>query len=461
MQNDRLSRSGKKNPSGPLRLPDKLWENETVRPVVLTGCLALGLGLVCGCDDDAQPAPSTAASARRTQGVPQPKLPPPRPRPHPPTPKPTPAPASEKPAPSAEPTASSKKVASWIADEVVDVAPAGPATATASGVVLVTRDDRLAVARSGTLPRSKNPTTTPVRAISLPPGALVALRKGPAVLAGYAYWVSDRRLVRMQYDGGRQVELEVLANDARPYTRVSAPPTLEKSEPACVAYVAQVSAEAGQERLRAQLWVDGIDTPLNLTEEGASANSVAFSRTSQGLAVLSMEGRTSMTPVHARMVTFAAKKPKLGEDVVVWVGGPSEPTTELTSLGFDQHRLAFVPLGRGVTDFGLASIDVGGEPHMDGAVNWEDYPNGMTPAPVAAATVCNTPVVLFAKPSTKEPGSPQELHLAPLDSDGFGPSRVVGRSKAFANISIAAVRGGALIAYTADRRTWARTLRCQ
>jgi hypothetical protein len=38
---------------------------------------------------------------------------------------------------------------------------------------------------------------------------------------------------------------------------------------------------------------------------------------------------------------------------------------------------------------------------------------------------------------------------------------VLSRSKVFFDTSIAAVEGGALVSYVADRRTWARAVRCK
>jgi hypothetical protein len=38
---------------------------------------------------------------------------------------------------------------------------------------------------------------------------------------------------------------------------------------------------------------------------------------------------------------------------------------------------------------------------------------------------------------------------------------VVVRAKAFADASLSSVEGGALLAYTADHRTWAAAIRCR
>jgi hypothetical protein len=98
---------------------------------------------------------------------------------------------------------------------------------------------------------------------------------------------------------------------------------------------------------------------------------------------------------------------------------------------------------------------------MDPQINWLGYPNGINPAPIATAKVCGDPVVLFARPSEKRPRSPQELHIAKLKADRLEPSEVVARSRAFNNISLAPIKEGALLVWTADWRTWARRIFCK
>jgi hypothetical protein len=114
-----------------------------------------------------------------------------------------------------------------------------------------------------------------------------------------------------------------------------------------------------------------------------------------------------------------------------------------------------------VTEFGLARVQVKRDPEMDAPVNWVGYPNGINPAPVATADVCGSPVVLFARPSESRPRSPQELHIAKMGPAKLDPSEAVARSRAFNNISLAPIQGGALLVWTADWRTWARTIHCK
>jgi hypothetical protein len=114
-----------------------------------------------------------------------------------------------------------------------------------------------------------------------------------------------------------------------------------------------------------------------------------------------------------------------------------------------------------VTHFGLAQIRIGREPRLDVPASWVLFPNGINTSPVTAATVCGRQAVVYARPSTAAPFAPQELVLAELGPDGLEGGDVVVRAKAFADASLASVEGGGLLAYTADHRTWAASIRCR
>lgn len=344
----------------------------------------------------------------------------------------------------------------WVLDDLADVAPAGPATATARGVVMVTRDNAAHFARYTPRPRGASAGETQVTPLELGAAQLVALRRGPAVLGGFAYWIDGKRLLRRPY--AKPGELETLAEDARHSTRVAAPREQRKGEPALVAYVA--GGPKDDSLLKAHLWVEGSGV-VDVSDEAASANSVAITRSSTGLVVLSLEARTGMTPIHARSVSFENDRPKLGQDLVVWVGGPVDPLTEIVGASGPHQRLGFVATNRTATEFGLATLNIGDKPRMGAAVRWEDYPNGLDPAPVATTDACRRGVVIFARPSSPVPHALQELRLGFISAGSVGESFVLARSRGFANVSIAGSAHGALVAYTADRRTWARALRCK
>lgn len=420
------------------------------RRAVIGAWTLLAVGLAAGCDkhDDkphaasSAPAVSAAPSAPKPAATRQPRAPKP------------PAASNDKEEAAHADDALADGKGPYLIDELADVGPAGPASAGKAGVVMVTRDGSVAVARLDALRlahAAHHAIATPIAPVKQSAGAFVALGRGPALLDGHAYWIHGGKLLRRALDGSGKAE--VLASDARDGTRVA---SAQGVKPAAVAYIAH-----GKDGLRARLWVEG-GGDHDLSPDAAGANSIALARTDSGLVAVSLAGRTAMSPVHARTITFDGNKPKLGKDVVVWVGGASQPLTELSAVGApDSDVWAFLPLERDITRFGLARIEVGTEPSMNATVTWRAFPNGLDPAPVASARLCGKAAVLYARPAEATPGSPQELHLAALEGDKLGAPVLVARAGAFSNVSIAALPHGALVAYVADRRTWARTLRCR
>jgi hypothetical protein len=221
-----------------------------------------------------------------------------------------------------------------------------------------------------------------------------------------------------------------------------------------VAYIAQ----AGN-RPVARLWTEGKPV-ATLSPDGAAANSVDLVARGRELLAVAIEGRSGMSPVHARRIRIEEAAPHIDEDQVVWVGGSSQPLTEVKAAASDTDAWAFVAIEQDTTHFGLARIHVGTKPKTDSPVSWRQYPNGLDPAAVATTTICGEPVVLYARPSEAVPRSPQELHLAAITPQGLSASQKVAFAGAFINASIAPVEGGALVAYVSDGRTWAVSVRC-
>jgi hypothetical protein len=344
----------------------------------------------------------------------------------------------------------------WVVDELADVGPAGPCSATRDGVVCVTRDGDLLLARlKGPLPKGRKSGRTRLEPVQAEATSLVASGVGPAMVGGAAYFVSHGRLVRRRLAGASG--FEVLAPDAREGSRVAAATALPGHDegPAMVAYLARATG-----RLVAKLWVEGAGV-RELSPEGTSISSVALARAGNDLMALSLEGRTSMSPLHARKITPKNGGIELGADVVVWVGGGAAQLTDLTAIGTasgDVH--GFLPIERDMTHFGLARIEVDAEPHMDADVSWRNYPNGIEPAVTAGAWVCGAPILLYARPADATPHAPEELHLASVGDTGLGPSEVAARARLIINLSMAPLPEGALVSYVADKRAWAFTIRC-
>jgi hypothetical protein len=338
----------------------------------------------------------------------------------------------------------------WLIDDLVDVAPAGPAAASDKGVVLVTRANgvRLAPLQAS----GARAGATPVTPLDADANEFIARARGPAVVGNSAYWIEGSLLVRQPLQGGAK---ETLASDARAYTQVAG--AGQSNESAMVGYVAVSPADP--QSMIARLWVQGQGS-VTLSPEGTTANTVALVRRGTDWLALSVEGRTGMSPLHARSIALMASGVKLGPDFIAWVAGSAQPMTMVHGLSDEKATWALLPIERDISHFGLVRIKVGESQDPSQEVFWRNYPNGMDPAPTATGHLCGKPVVLYARPGDTTPHAPQELHLAQIIDSGLGPSTLIGSSRAFWDVSLAALDGGALVVYVADHRTWARRLRC-
>lgn len=327
-----------------------------------------------------------------------------------------------------------------------DIGPAGPAAASPFGVVLISKRDEVVLAQPGK-------TKGSFKSISLVASAFHEKAPPPAIAGEHAYFVSNGKLARRRVPTLGPVE--VLA-DARDGTRVSALPATEV-RPAVAIYI--VSPEKPTGSATAMLWVEGGEI-LRLSPDGTGASSVSMAERGSEVLIAVLDGRTGMTPVHVRSLTFADKKPKLAENVVAWVAGPAQPTTELTLLATPDDAWVFSALERETTRFGLAAVHVGGAPKMGAPVEWRMYPNGIDPSPVAAARACGRELLVYTRPSTEKPGAEQELHLAASTGSGLESSDVLATAPAIQGVSAAGDAESLLVVYTAKARTWALSSPC-
>lgn len=328
--------------------------------------------------------------------------------------------------------------------DLFDLGPAGPVTTSSTGVVFLTRKDQLLEVKV----TGSNPARAKLPAVTADASELAPLGRGPSIAGGMAYWVSRGRLVRRALAGG---ELEVLRDDAREACRTSA---VEVGGVTLVSYLGKPDAEGAS---HARLW-SSRGAPLDLTPEGAGASSTALAVLGPAEVLsVSIDGRSAMTPVHARVVMLADGRATLAEDVVVWVGGPAHSYTEVIAGASGGIGWAAVALERDATHFGLATLELGPKPHMDTEVSFFDYPNGLDLAPAAMAELCGRLVLAFVRPTLAAPRSPAELVLAEPAS---GRTQRVAEARGFASVSLSAAPGGGLVAYVADGRTWAVGARC-
>lgn len=357
----------------------------------------------------------------------------------------TPAPAS-----SGAVAASPSKL---ILDQAQEVGPAGQMTATARGVVMINRNDELQLAQVGPLSRSARPERAQFSRVKGGPNDFFAVARGPLVLRGKAYWVRDGKLVRRSLDNA--TPLEVLANDARNGTRVVGADL--EGAPAHAVYIS--NPVQPEEAPRARLWTEGTGV-ITVSPEGAGASSMAVASTGQELFLVGIDARSAMTPMHGRLVRFKAGKPELDQDVVMWVGSTSQTLSEvfaaLTPLGVR----AFLPIERDTSHFGLVMLELGSAPRMDPRTVYRGYPNGIDVAPAAGATFCGSGFVVYARPETPNPDSDELLEIAEITAAGLGPAERIDSARGFANISLAGATNSAVLAYVADFRTYATSVRC-
>jgi hypothetical protein len=275
--------------------------------------------------------------------------------------------------------------------------------------------------------------------------------RGPAITEGRAYWTNLRGLLlRAPLDGSAKPEL--LVDKASPGARVSA---LRVGKRDVVAFVRELD-----ERAQSVLW-SSTGELLSLTPDSQTATSVTLIPNGVTPLALTLEGRTSMSPVHARLVRVAPQRVNLESDQVIWVGPGSEPLTELAAVPTGPgEALGLLATARTITDFGLGQFAVTQALATVGDVRWLDYPNGIDPAPVAASVLCGAAHVFYARPSDARPRSPQELYVAQVKGGQLTGGEVLARSRAFNDISVAPRPGGAVLVWTADRHTWAMTLGC-
>jgi hypothetical protein len=146
--------------------------------------------------------------------------------------------------------------------------------------------------------------------------------------------------------------------------------------------------------------------------------------------------------------------------MVMWVGATSQTLSEVFAATTPLGVRAFLPIERDISHFGLVTLELGNAPHLDPKTYYRGYPNGVDVAPVASVAVCGSAFVAYARPETPNPEAGELLEIAEITSTGLGPAQLVDSARGFANISLSAAPYAAVLAYVADFRTFASTLRC-
>lgn len=305
---------------------------------------------------------------------------------------------------------------------------------------MITRDDQVLLGRL---------SAVGVEPVSANPERLVSLGRGPGVLDNFAYFISGGHLLRRQINVAAAPQ--ILAIDARDGTRVQVARVRGK---VAVAYIAKLPPD----RLVARLWIEP-NVNLLLSPDGTSANSVSLAEDAGNLWAVSLEARTGMSPLHARLLS-APQKGSLSEDVVVWVGGTAQPMTEVYLGSSPTGLFAFLPIERDISSFGLARLALGNAPQTALAAAWTLYPNGLDPAPFCVAKVCGGTFLLSVTPVDASPGARQQLQVRAFDGKKIGAALTLANGRVFTDISFAESNARVLFAYVADRETWALLTDC-
>ncbi|WP_437588522.1 hypothetical protein [Sorangium sp. So ce1000] len=197
---------------------------------------------------------------------------------------------------------------------------------------------------------------------------------------------------------------------------------------------------------------------MPLSEEGSGATFVALAPWKGGAIAMYIDARSALTPVHARTLGLTAEgKLELGPDAVVFVGDAGESRMGgALAIGAGGPAYVLLPVAKDISAFGMAAIRVDEAPRDDMPAVWSLYPNGLSPAPIAATQGVSPIRVARVRPVSRDPGARHALELGQLDGEGrFHASCVAVEGKSFKHVAIEADRDGSLwIAYTTAAGTF-------
>ncbi|WP_437504150.1 hypothetical protein [Sorangium sp. So ce1099] len=201
---------------------------------------------------------------------------------------------------------------------------------------------------------------------------------------------------------------------------------------------------------------DGPAVPLSA--EGSGATFVALSPWKGGALAMYIDARSALTPVHARTLGLTAEgKLELGPDAVLFVGDAGESRMGgALARGADGPAYVLLPAARDISAFGMAAIRIDDAPRDDMPAVWSLYPNGLSPAPIAATRGVTPIHVARVRPTAREPGARHALELGQLDGEGRFHARCLAlEGRSFKHVAIEADRDGSLwLAYTTSAGTF-------
>lgn len=230
------------------------------------------------------------------------------------------------------------------------------------------------------------------------------------------------------------------------------------------AVLAYLASRQTSEGWVSEAWVEvDDDPPVRLSEDGSGATSVALAAAGSALVAVTVDARTALTAMHARPLRYD-RGLRFGEDVVTFVGGPGDRRTAGVLAGcHDGSLVGLLPISRDVGTFGLALVKLEDPPRVDEPVTWAMYPNGLDPAPVAAAWSRARTWVARIRPRGSEPGSPRELEIGELvDAVSLASPTIVDTPGTPSDVALAVDAAGALwLAWLDSTGSWLERLACR
>jgi hypothetical protein len=288
-------------------------------------------------------------------------------------------------------------------------------------------------------------------------GGPISAFKIPCVTTGSVAFCPDRSgaIHRTTLTGE---EDRIVAN-SRTGTRVAAG-TLGGTHTA-LAYLASRQTSEGWVS-EAWLEVDE-DPPVRLSEDGCGATAVNLASHGSGLVALTVDARAALTAMHARPIIYD-RGLRLGEDAVVFVGGPGDRhTAAVMALPPAGPGWAFLPIAKDAREFGLALVRLDDPPRVDEPTLWSMYPNGLDPAPIAAAQASGRTWVARVRPREASPGAPRDLELGEVTPEGtFIPRYVVPTADSPSDVSLTLDPRGALwVGWLDSSGSWLERFACR